>query len=172
MTFRQEKSLRRGPTRRYLTTVGAAAIVFLAGLATVQAESSAVPEPINVSLQFGTETGDMVITPNTLVFETGKLYRLVFENPSDVTHYFTPPRFGKAVKTRNVEVTGGKIQGSKRYGGRNARRPSPYRLTEIEIRPGGSAEWSFEPVQAGAFDFQCSAPAHANAGMAGKIVVN
>ena len=31
--------------RRYLTTVGAAAIVFLAGLATVQAESSAVPVP-------------------------------------------------------------------------------------------------------------------------------
>ena len=157
---------------RYFTSVGAAAIVFLAGLASVQAGSSATLEPINVSLQFGTEMGDRVITPNTLVFETGKQYRLVFENPSDVTHYFTPLRFGEAVKTRNVEAIGGAVQGSKRYGGRNARRASPYRLTEIEIRPGGSAEWSFEPVLAGTFDFQCGAPAHANAGMVGKIVVN
>ncbi len=158
--------------RKYLTAVGAAAIVCLGGLAGAQAASYGALEPISVSVQFGTKTGDMVITPNTLVFERGKLYRLVIENPSDITHYFTPLRFEEIVKTRSVQVTGGEVQGSKRYGGRFAQRAAPYRLTEIEIRPGGSAEWLFEPLQAGTFDFQCGVPAHANAGMVGNIVVN
>ncbi len=158
--------------RRYLTAVGAAVIVSLGGLAGAQAASDGTPEPISVSVQFGTKTGDMVITPNTLVFEREKLYRLVIENPSDITHYFAPLRFGEIVKTRSVQVTGGEVQGSKRYGGCFPQFAAPYRLTEIEIRPGGSAEWLFEPLQAGTFDFQCDVPAHANAGMVGNIVVN
>lgn len=158
--------------RKYLTAVGAAVIVCLGGLAGAQAASDGAPEPISISVQFGTEMGDMVITPNTLVFERGKHYRLVIENPSDITHYFTPLRFGEIVKTRRVQVTGGEVQGSKRYGGRFWHLADPYRLREIEIMPGGSAEWLFEPLQAGTFDFQCGVPAHTNAGMVGNVVVN
>ena len=134
--------------RKYLTAVGAAVIVCLGGLAGAQAASDGAPEPISISVQFGTEMGDMVITPHTLVFERGTLYRLLIENPSDINHYFTPLRFGEIVKTRSVQVTGGEVQGSKRYGGRFWHLADPYRLREIEIRPGGSAEWLFEPLQA------------------------
>ena len=158
--------------RKFLTAVGAAVIVCLGGLAGAQAVSDGVPEPVSVSVQFGTKTGDIVITPNTLVFERGKLYRLLIENPSDITRYFTPLRFGETVKTRIVQITRDKFQGSKRYGGRVPQFASPYHLTEIEIWPGGSAEWLFEPLLAGTFDFQCGVPAHANAGMVGNFVVN
>ncbi len=158
--------------RKFLTAVGAAVIVCLGGLAGAQAASYGVPESVSAFVQFGTKTDDMVITPNTLVFERGKLYRLVIENPSDITHYFTPLQFREIVKTRSVQVTRGEVQGINRHGGRFALNAAPYRLTKIEIRPGGSGEWLFEPLQAGTFDFQCDVPAHANAGMVGKIVVN
>lgn len=158
--------------RKYLAAIGAGVLVCLGGVAGAQTARDGTMEPMSVPVQFGTETNQMVITPNVLVLKEGQLYRLVLENPSDVTHYFTPLDFGQAVKTRTVEVTGGQIRGTRNYGGRLPQFATPYRLQEIELRPGGSADWVIEPVKTGTYDFQCDAPAHANAGMVGKIVVN
>jgi uncharacterized cupredoxin-like copper-binding protein len=44
-------------------------------------------------------------------------------------------------------------------------------IREVEVKPGGEAEWYFVPVQAGTFDLQCTIPGHAAAGMTGKLTV-
>jgi uncharacterized cupredoxin-like copper-binding protein len=55
-------------------------------------------------VQLGTSDGAHVFEPNSLTFETGKLYKLVLSNPSPNKHYFTSPGFASKVFTRKVEV--------------------------------------------------------------------
>ncbi|MFQ5775636.1 MAG: plastocyanin/azurin family copper-binding protein [Kiloniellaceae bacterium] len=112
--------------------------------------------PVEVRVALGTKGGELVFSPNALSFETGKLYKLVVTNPSPYKHYFSALRFATAVWTRKVETEGAEIKGAVR---------------EIELKPGGSAEWFFVPVQAGTFNLKCTIPGHAEAGMVGKITV-
>jgi uncharacterized cupredoxin-like copper-binding protein len=45
-------------------------------------------------------------------------------------------------------------------------------VREIEVYPGGTAEWWFVPVKAGVFeDLRCTIPGHTEGGMTGKIVI-
>jgi len=94
-------------------------------------------EPIVVKVEMGTADDARVFAPAGVAFETGKLYRLVLHNPSKVKHYFSSPGLADRVFTRKVEVkdasgekTIGEIKGA---------------IREIEVYPGGTAEWWFVP---------------------------
>lgn len=113
-------------------------------------------DPIEVVVELGAKDDSLVFTPNALHFETGKLYKLVLKNQSKSKHYFSALRFAAAVWTRKVEVGGAEIKGA---------------IREIEVTPGGEAEWFIVPVQAGSFDLQCTIPGHTEGGMVGEITV-
>lgn len=135
--------------------LAAAVNLFLLPLSAEAADLS-TQSPITSVVELGTTGGDLMFVPNKLNFETGKLYKLVLRNPSRDKHYFTALRFAAAVWTRKVETEKSEIKGTVR---------------EIEIKPGGTVEWFFVPVQAGTFPVECSIPGHAAAGMVGRIEV-
>lgn len=112
--------------------------------------------PTEVRVELGAKGGELEFTPNALSFEAGKLYKLVLANPSPTKHYFSALRFAAAVWTRKVETRGEEIKGTVR---------------EIELKPGGEAEWFLVPVQAGSFPLECTIKGHAEAGMTGTITV-
>jgi uncharacterized cupredoxin-like copper-binding protein len=123
-------------------------------------------EPIEVRVELGTTENDLVFVPNELTFETGKLYKLVLANPSSKKHYFTSLEFASKVYTRKVQVvnsgTIAEIKGA---------------IREIEIYPGGTAEWWFVPVATGKIsDLYChikddDGKTHGEKGMVGTITI-
>jgi uncharacterized cupredoxin-like copper-binding protein len=56
-------------------------------------------EPTVVKVELGTADDALIFAPGSLVFETGKLYRLVLHNPSKTKHYFTAPGLADRVFT-------------------------------------------------------------------------
>ncbi|MGI9384977.1 MAG: hypothetical protein ACR2PO_17630 [Methyloligellaceae bacterium] len=123
--------------------------------------------PIEVRVELGTAHGAHKFVPSDLRFETGKLYKLVLSNPSRSKHYFTSPGLARRVYTRKVQVvdaTGvrAEIKGV---------------VNEIEVYPGGTAEWWFVPVASGDLhDLHCHVSGgdgrtHADAGMRGTISI-
>ena len=48
--------------------------------------------PIEVSVDLGTANNPFVFSPSELTFQTGKLYKLVLNNPSTDKHYFSALR--------------------------------------------------------------------------------
>ncbi len=128
----------------------------------------ALEAPIERVVQFGTATGAMMIWPNTLTFDKNQLYKLVINNPSNMTHYVSVPEFAAAVQTKKLTVEGGEVTRSS-----NPWRhilPSSADVTEeIMLSPGGKLEWLFVAEHAGDFGIACAVPGHAKAGMAGKV---
>jgi uncharacterized cupredoxin-like copper-binding protein len=118
-------------------------------------------EPILINVQLGNVNNAHAFVPDTINLETGKLYRLVFTNPSDHPHYFNSVSMAQSVFTRKVQVndTDGKaIAEIKGY------------VNEIEVFPGGETEWWFVPVKTGNFDdLKCTIAGHTEAGMVGTI---
>ena len=155
--------------RRYLAVAAAVAFAWLAAPAGVLAADLGNQQPIAVAVQLGTETGDLVIAPDKLTFEKGKLYKIVLKNPSDSEHQFSVPRFASAVQTRKIEIDGAKV---KRTLTRVRRPPAiSFPVELIKVIPGGKAEWVFVPIRADSFDFGCAVPGHAEAGLVGEITV-
>jgi uncharacterized cupredoxin-like copper-binding protein len=125
-------------------------------------------DPIEVRVNLGNSEDARVFEPADITFETGKLYRLVLHNPSKTKHYFTSPGLADRVFTRKVDVKDadgekiGEIKGA---------------ISEIEVFPGGTAEWWFVPVATvvGA-ELSChvedeDGKTHAEKGMVGKIEI-
>lgn len=123
--------------------------------------------PIEVGVQLGTKTGEMKFVPNNLVFETGKLYKLVITNPSNQKHYFTSLELAAKIYTRKVQVvyssgTKAEIKGN---------------IREVEVYPGGTLEWWFVPVATGVLkDLHChikdeDGQLHSQKGMTGTITI-
>ena len=119
--------------------------------------------PVEVKIQLGDKDNAVRFVPESIELETGKLYKLVLQNPSAQKHYFSSDGFAAAVYTRKVQVldqggaTLAEIKGTVR---------------EIEVYPGQQAEWWLVPVKAGTFsDLKCTIPGHADHGMTGTIVV-
>jgi len=91
----------------------------------------------------------------------------VLTNPSSTKHYFSSPKFASKVYTRKVQVLndGSRIAEIKGH------------IREIEVFPGGTAEWWFVPVSTGTLtDLHCAVKdkdgrTHAEHGMVGTIVI-
>ena len=147
--------------------------VLAALLATTTAQAAgnlAGQEPIVVTVELG-RSGAHAFVPNKLRFETGKLYKLVLNNPSNDPHYFTSHAFTQLIYTRKVQVV------QDRDGKRTTLAEFKGAIREIEVYPGHIAEWWFVPVAAGrATDLRCGivgadGKSHANHGMVGEIVI-
>ena len=130
--------------------------LFAAGDLTSQ---SAITRTVNL----GNSQNKLRFYPASLQFETGKLYKLVIHNPSRQKHYFSAEGLARAVFTRKVQVLAGngktiaEVKGS---------------INEIEVYPGGTAEWWFVPVKTlKSSQLHCSIKGHTEAGMMGKIEI-
>ncbi len=120
-------------------------------------------EPITVDVQLGDTDNSYLFVPSSLEFETGKLYKLVIHNVGKTKHYFSSEGLSRSVFTRKAQVLGAdgkaiaEIKGS---------------IREIEVYPGGTAEWWFVPVKSGNInDLKCTIKGHEEAGMVGKITI-
>ena len=131
-------------------------------------EGLAQQQPIEVFIQLGSVDGDLVITPRNLVFEKGELYTVVLKNPSDVEHRLSVVSVASAVNTlAKPAVDRGEIKG-----GLNLKFRGPsfgYEVHEINVAPGGTAEWTFIAVREASVDIGCKVDGHAKAGMVTKI---
>jgi uncharacterized cupredoxin-like copper-binding protein len=109
--------------------------------------------------------------PNNFTFETGKLYKLVIHNPSPDPHYFSSPGLAARVFTRKIQVMD-KLGGDAKPVGE-----IKGLIREVEVYPGGTAEWFFVPVAAGTVeDLHCPVKAedgktHTQHGMVGTITI-
>ena len=132
------------------------------GLSVAAGDLTAQP-PVEVKVNLGTKDGTLRFVPENLEFETGKLYRLVLHNPSPMAHYFSSVGLARAVFTRKAQVLGpdgkpiAEVKGN---------------VTELEVHPGGTAEWWFVPVKtANLNDLKCTIKDHAESGMIGTIAI-
>jgi uncharacterized cupredoxin-like copper-binding protein len=107
-------------------------------------------------ISLGNAQGELIFVPNNIEFETGKKYKLILDNPSQIKHYFTAKDFADAIWTQKVEAGNVEIKGA---------------IHELELKPGAEAEWFFTPEKAGIYDLYCSIKGHKEAGMTGKIII-
>ena len=107
--------------------------------------------------------------PNELVFNTGKLYKLIIKNESDSKHYFTSTLFAKSIFTRKVQLS------------LNNKKVAEIKgiINNVEVWPNHQLEWWFVPIKTGVFkDLYCNVKdtktnlSHANMGMTGTIIIN
>ncbi len=156
-----------------LTALAAAAIgaVILYPAMTIACGNLAKQEPIEVRLDLGKDGTDQHrYHPDKLTFETGKLYKLVIHNPSNSKHYFTSLGLASKVYTRKVQVMDDLGKGAKAIGEIKGA------IREVEVYPGGTAEWFFVPVATGTVEMRCSIKdkddkTHAENGMHGTITI-
>ena len=150
--------------------LGAAVVLGVASGAALAAGDLSRQTPIEVTVDLG-KPGQHAFLPNSLKFETGKLYKLILRNPSDDPHYFTSHGFSQMIYTRKVQVVqarDGKAANVAEFKGA---------IREIEVYPGHSAEWWFVPVATGRVaDLRCGivgkdGKSHADLGMVGEIVI-
>ena len=121
-------------------------------------------DPIEIRVELGNAEDGLVFSPNSLSFETGKLYKLILFNPSLQKHYFSSAGMASAVFTRKVQVNGNDGKAIAEVKGT---------VREIEVYPNGVSEWWFVPVKAGSFsDLRCTISGHTEAGMTGVITID
>ena len=140
------------------------AIFGFAGTATAFAAGDLTAQgAIEVRVQLGDKENALRFFPDRLELETGKLYKLALHNASATAHYFSSEGLSRAVFTRKAQVLGpdgktiAEVKGT---------------VFEIEIYPGGTAEWWFVPVKAVTLnDLKCTVKNHAEGGMVGSISI-
>jgi uncharacterized cupredoxin-like copper-binding protein len=140
-----------------------ATIVFAAMGSANAAGDLTAQSPVEVKVLLGDKGNALRFVPDQIVLETGKLYKLVLHNPSSMAHYFSSEGLSRAVFTRKAQVLGSdgktiaEIKGT---------------ILEIEVYPGGTAEWWFVPVKAATLnDLKCSIKGHSEGGMVGGITI-
>ncbi len=159
---------------RRLTALGTAlvAAVILSPVAAIAGGDLSKQDPITVRIDLGKDGVEQhKFYPDKLTFETGKLYKLVVHNPSNSKHYLTSMGFAHKVWTRKVQVMDDLGEGAKTIGEIKGA------INEIEIYPGGTAEWFFVPVATGTAKMTCGikdkdGKAHSENGMHGTITIN
>lgn len=112
--------------------------------------------PTEIKVSLGNSAGELKFFPNHLQFKAETPYKLVFDNPSPEKHYFTGKDFADASWTKKVQAGKVEVKGA---------------IHELELKPEAEAEWFLTPMKAGKYEFHCSIPGHAEAGMTGDIVV-
>ena len=119
--------------------------------------------PIEVKVMLGDTKGALRFYPAQLTFETGKLYKLVLHNASSMKHYFSSASLARSVFTRKAQVLGADGKSIAEIKGT---------IREIEVYPGGTAEWWFVPLQtANLKDLRCTIKGHTEAGMVGSVTI-
>jgi uncharacterized cupredoxin-like copper-binding protein len=118
-------------------------------------------DPVEIRVELGDKKDALRFFPEALSLEAGKLYRLILVNPSPQKHYFSSEGMAQSVFTRKVQVNGADGKAIAEVKGQ---------IREIEVYPGGTAEWWFVPVKTGSFnDLKCTIPGHEEGGMVGSI---
>jgi uncharacterized cupredoxin-like copper-binding protein len=112
--------------------------------------------PVQLKVFLGTNEKEFAFVPATWNLETGKLYKVTLVNEGKVKHEWVAPEFTQTLWTRKVEVGGVEVKGV---------------ISEIELPPGGRADWYFVPIRTGEFEMGCEIEGHRQAGMIGKVVV-
>ena len=120
-------------------------------------------DPIEIKVLLGDSKGSLRFSPAQLSFETGKLYKLVLHNASSLKHYFSSAGLARSVFTRKAQVLGADGKTIAEIKGM---------IREVEIYPGGTAEWWFVPIQTAELqDLKCTIAGHTEAGMVGAISI-
>lgn len=148
-----------------IKTIAKLSLIFLMLSGMVYAEGDLTKQqPIDISIELGNKKDELKFFPNSLSFETGKLYRLTIINPSPQKHYFSSEKLSRSIYTRKVQIN--KTDGS-------AMVEVKGNIREIEVYPGSSAEWWFVAVKAGQINhLKCTIKGHAEAGMIGNITIH
>ena len=119
--------------------------------------------PVEVTISLGNANDHLRFYPDSLQFETGKLYKLIIKNPSKQKHYFTAEGLARAVFTRKVQIVSSDKQTLVEVKGV---------ISEIEVYPGHSAQWWFVPIKTMHDSLlHCSIKGHKEAGMTGSITI-
>ena len=155
-----------------LSTILAFSAVAFLGVDTFAVDLSQ-QKPIEIRIDMG-ETGSKEhrFHPDKITLETGKLYRLVLHNPSNSAHYFFSNDLAAKVWTRKAQVMD-EVGPS-----RKAIAEIKGFTREIEVYPGGTAEWWFVPVAGGTVtDVICSikekdGKTHGEHGMKATVIIN
>jgi len=116
----------------------------------------AQPELTEIPVHLGNESGQLQFFPSDLHLKLNQKYKLILDNPSPSKHYFTAKDFADASWTQKVQAGKVEIKGA---------------IHDLELKPGGLAEWVLIPQKAGIYSLYCSIPGHREAGMIGKITI-
>ena len=111
---------------------------------------------ITTKVSLGNNSGELKFFPSQLEFQAGQQYNILLDNPSPIKHYFTSKDFADVSWTKKVQAGKVEVKGA---------------IHELELKPGGTAEWVLTPMKPGKYELHCSIPGHAAAGMIGEIVV-
>lgn len=113
--------------------------------------------PTEIKVSLGSQSGELKFFPEKIEFVAGQRYELILDNPSPDKHYFTSKDFADASWTQKVEAGKVEVKGA---------------IHEVELKPGGEAEWVLVPLKPGTYELHCSVAGHAEAGMTGNIIVS
>ncbi len=116
----------------------------------------AAPQVTEVKVSLGNSANELKFFPSNLEFVVGERYKLLLDNPSPQKHYFTAKDFADVSWTQKVQAGKVEIKGA---------------IHELELKPGGEAEWVFVPMKPGKYSLRCPIPGHTEAGMIGEIVI-
>ncbi|HEY9650660.1 MAG TPA: cupredoxin domain-containing protein [Coleofasciculaceae cyanobacterium] len=114
------------------------------------------PPPIEVTVSLSNSANELKFFPSQLEFVAGQPYKLVLDNPSSQKHYFTAKDFADVSWTQKVQAGKVEVKGA---------------IHELELLPGGKADWVFVPMKPGTYELHCSIPGHTEAGMVGEIAI-
>ena len=109
-----------------------------------------------IKISLGNSDGELKFFPEHLEFTAGQSYKLLLHNPSSVKHYFTAKDFADASWTKKVQAGKVEVKGA---------------IHELELKPGGEAEWVLTPMKSGTYELYCSIAGHKQSGMVGEIIV-
>ncbi|BAZ28576.1 hypothetical protein NIES4074_10100 [Cylindrospermum sp. NIES-4074] len=112
---------------------------------------------IEITVSLGNAANELKFEPSRLEFIAGKRYTIRLTNPSQLKHYFTAKDFADAIWTQKVQAGKVEIKGA---------------IHELELQPGGVAEWVFVPLKSGNYSLRCSIAGHTEAGMIGAIAIS
>jgi uncharacterized cupredoxin-like copper-binding protein len=98
----------------------------------------------------------MIQCQSDLHLKLNQKYKLILDNPSPSKHYFTAKDFADASWTQKIQAGKVEIKGA---------------IHDLELKPGGLAEWVLIPQKSGIYNLYCSIPGHREAGMIGKITI-
>ena len=141
--------------RHWLTGCLCTILGVIISLGVFSTAAFAVPQVTEVKVSLGNSANELKFFPNNFEFVMGQRYKLLLDNPSSQKHYFTAKDFADASWTQKVEA--GEVKGA---------------IHELELKPGGEAQWVFVPMKPGKYSLHCPIPGHTEAGMTGVITVS